>query len=95
MGRKKKRTRGARAVRQKRMLECGDPGTPTPVAVVDTNVIVELFSVHDVKREFEAKAIVLGKDAWEDPLVKYRVARARAAMLLALHFNDSCATTCS
>lgn len=66
--------------------------TEAIAAVVDTNVLVDLFSCHDVFEEYER----LGAGAAvADPRAVYRRARARESLLLAMHFQGVGAYTYS
>jgi hypothetical protein len=69
-----------------------DPNAP-PVAVLDTNVIVDFLSCHDYLTKLQPALETKGDDAWLDPQVAYRLVRARDALLLAIHFADTGATT--
>lgn len=75
--------------------ECGDPGTPTPVAVVDTNVIIDTYSYHDFIAALQPRSIVMGEASLDDPYVRYRKQRARDAVVLVMHLSRTKAVTCS
>ena len=67
-----------------------------PIAVVDTNILVDLYSWHDWLEHFESRmpAIVAVPDL-SDAKTAWRKARAREALLLALYLHKIRATTFS
>jgi hypothetical protein len=68
-----------------------------PIAVLDTNVIADIYSVHDLIDRFEA--IRDGRDVAEldldAPSLVYRRARARESLLLAMYLDRIGAATFS
>jgi hypothetical protein len=69
-----------------------DPNAP-PVAVVDANVMIDFLSCHDYLPPLVSALKTKGDEAWLDPDITYRLGRARDALLLAIHFADTGATT--
>lgn len=65
-----------------------------PVAVVDTNVLLDIYSCHDLVRSFD-RAQTMAEGARADPSFAYRLNRARESLLLAEHFHRLMASTCS
>jgi hypothetical protein len=63
--------------------------TASPIAVLDTNVFLDVHSCHDLTETY-AK---LGPAAINDLSVVYRRARARESLLVAIYFNKIKATT--
>jgi hypothetical protein len=63
------------------------------VAVLDTNVFLDIFSCHDLISTFNAAHARCGEDAMRDPAAAYRLARARDSLLLAILLHDLRATT--
>jgi hypothetical protein len=68
---------------------------PPAVAVVDTNVLLDIFSCHDLTDTFDAIHALNEHAAVDNPSVVHRRARARESLLLALYFNAIGATTYS
>ncbi len=66
---------------------------PPIVAVLDTNVKLDMYSCHDVTRTYDSAFSTLGKAAASDPQVSYRFARAKEALLLAVYLNKLGAAT--
>ena len=58
------------------------------VAVLDTNAFLDVYSCHDVLRDYEALYTNLGQAAAEDPKCVYRRARARESLLLAIYLHQ-------
>jgi len=69
--------------------------SPETRAVVDTNVLLGIYSCHDLTNTYETTHARVGIEAIDDPAVSYRRLRARESFLLALFFNDIKATTYS
>jgi hypothetical protein len=67
---------------------------PKPLAVVDTNIFLDLYSWHDWHEQFDSRtpAVVLRPDLTDATSV-WRKARAREALLLAMHLTKVKATT--
>jgi hypothetical protein len=71
-------------------------GSVKPIAVIDTNVLVDLYSWHDYLRHIEQKiAWVLANPKLDDPITVMRRARAGEALLLAIYLNKIRAVTFS
>ncbi|HEX7602584.1 MAG TPA: hypothetical protein VF316_13300, partial [Polyangiaceae bacterium] len=67
-------------------------GSPEPfVAVVDTNVLLDIFSCHNVTSMYEK----VGVEGVDSPPAVYRRARARESLLLAICFHKVGARTYS
>ncbi len=68
-----------------------------PVAVIDTNVIVDLYSWHDFNDHFEHIITYASSDnvPVNDPKSRMRVSRAREALLLAIYLHKTEVTTFS
>ncbi len=64
-------------------------------AVVDTNLLLDVYSCHDLAGAYERLLPELGERVFEQPDLKYRMARARESFLLALYFHEIRATTYS
>ncbi len=67
---------------------------PKPLAVVDTNIFLDLYSWHDWHEQFDSRtpAVVLRPDLTDAKSV-WRKARAREALLLAMYLTKIKATT--
>jgi hypothetical protein len=63
--------------------------------VLDTNVLLDVHSCHDVSTTYQRLFYTMGAAAVNDASVVYRRARARESFLLALFFNKNGLTTCS
>ena len=61
------------------------------LAVVDTNVILDVVSLHDLSQTYER----LGADGVDTPDAVYRRSRARESLLLAIYFHKAKAVTYS
>jgi hypothetical protein len=72
-----------------------NPPLPTFDAVTDTNVLLDIYSCHDLSTAYDQAYARLGGGAVDDLAVVYRRARARESLLLAMHFNKVKAATCS
>lgn len=68
---------------------------PPTIAVLDTNVLLDIFSCHDVTGRLHDLRVEGVIDAIDDPSVRYRLARAREAAVLAMYLNKIAATTYS
>lgn len=68
---------------------------PKPLAVIDTNVFVEIHSCHDLRRDFERLHAKLGNAAIEHPDITLRMQRARESAVLAMYFHSIGAHTYS
>jgi hypothetical protein len=68
---------------------------PQVVAVVDSNVLLDLISCHNYTRKFEPVWATKGDGAWRDAGVDYRGSRACDALLLAIYLDQIRATTWS
>ncbi len=79
----------------KRLKECGDRGTKKPLAVVDTNIILDTHAVHDWLATYRSRELVMGEAALTEHYVQYRTKRARESMLLAIYLDKVRAVTCS
>ena len=69
-----------------------------PVSVViDTNVFIDVHSIHDLTNDVNRLAAELGDvdAALDHPIVKFRLARARESMLLAMYLHKIKATSWS
>ncbi len=66
---------------------------PKIAAILDTNVLFEIFSCHDVMNKCDEVLNRGGEPGGRD--LAYRRERARAAVLLALAFNEQCTATYS
>lgn len=68
-----------------------------PIAVVDTNVLVDLYSWHDFHEHFERMVTWASSDPvrLDDAQSRMRIARAREALLLAIRFHKLRASTFS
>ena len=66
-------------------------GTDDLTAVVDTNVLIDIFSCHDLNQLL----MQLGEDGFLDRNAIYRRARARESLLLAIHLHSLGAKTYS
>lgn len=67
--------------------------TSDPSIVLDTNVLLDILSWHDLMATADRVHAERGDDAMLDPAVTYRLARARESTLLAIHLNRTKATT--
>lgn len=56
--------------------------------VIDTNVILELYSVHDLMRDFEESHAKKGEAAAEDPKVRFRRLRMADSLALAIALHE-------
>jgi hypothetical protein len=65
------------------------------VAVVDTNVLLDIYSWHDLLDTAERLHPLLGDAFVEDPHFAFRLARARESLLLGVYFNSIGARTYS
>lgn len=65
------------------------------LAVLDTNVFIDIHSCHDLKGTFDRLHSSLGDAAIDEPVVAYRLRRARESLLLAMYFNKNSTTTYS
>jgi hypothetical protein len=65
------------------------------LAVLDTNVFIDIHSCHDLKGTFDRLHSSLGDAAIDEPVVEYRLRRARESLLLAMYLNKISATTYS
>jgi|GEM_PF-3547858 len=74
----------------------GEPKHAAPIAILDTNVIVDLYSWHDWLDHFEPKysyaSVLVDKS---DAKSRYRIRRPREALLLAIHLHQIGAVTFS
>jgi hypothetical protein len=61
--------------------------------VLDTNVLVDIHSCHDIVRKYGERAKTLGPAAMTDRDVVFRRARAREGLLLAIYLHNVKATT--
>jgi hypothetical protein len=61
--------------------------TESPIAVIDTNVMLDVYSCADLARQYELDEDVSG------PQATFRRARARESLLLAIHLHSVEATT--
>lgn len=68
---------------------------PKPIAVIDTNVFVEIHSCRDLRSDVERLHATLGDAAMDHPDVTFRIARAREAALLAMYLHKIGAHTFS
>jgi hypothetical protein len=59
----------------------------TPIAVLDTNVMLDVYSCHDLANEYRKGGDVAGPEA------TYRRARARESLMLAIYLHSIRATT--
>lgn len=66
---------------------------PNAVAIVDTNVFLDIYSCHDAIVAYNTVYAEIGRAAVDHPKVVYRRARARESLLLALYLNKVGATT--
>jgi hypothetical protein len=66
---------------------------PNAVAIVDTNVFLDIYSCHDAIIAYNSVYAEVGRVAVDHPKVVYRRARARESLLLALHLNKIGAST--
>jgi hypothetical protein len=64
-------------------------------AVVDTNVVLDVYSCHDVAKRYDEVHSRLGIAAVDEASVVYRRTRARESLLLAIYFNKIGASTFS
>lgn len=64
-------------------------------AVVDTNVLLDVYSCHDVAKTYDDVHSRLGVAAVDERSVVYRRARAQESLWLAIYFNKIGATTFS
>ena len=64
-----------------------------PSIVLDTNVLLDILSWHDLMATANRAYAERGDNAMLDPAVTYRLARARESTLLAIHLNRTKATT--
>ena len=72
----------------------GEVGSVVPsstIAVLDTNVILDILSCHDLMQEYEE----LGEGAVDQEPMVYRRARARESLLLCMHLHGSWSDTLS
>ena len=69
--------------------------TTHPIAVVDTNVLLDIYSCHDLVGSFDLAHQSLGDGVLGDPSFLYRRERARSSLLLAVYLDRIKATTCS
>jgi hypothetical protein len=58
------------------------------VGVLDTNVVLDLHSVHDFAREYEKRHPTLGVAAIDHPEVVFRRCRARESLLLGIYLDS-------
>lgn len=79
----------------KGLKECGAKGTKRPVAVVDTNIILDTHAAHDWLATYRSRELVMGGAALDEHHVAYRTKRARESMLLAIYLDKLRAVTCS
>src|SRR5579859_7368776 len=63
------------------------------VAVIDTNVMIEIHSCHDYTGKLHPALAQMGDAGWLEPKVWYRGTRARDALLLTLYLHEIGATT--
>lgn len=68
---------------------------PETVAITDTNVLLDIYSCHDLTTTYNEAHGRLGTAARDDLAVVYRRARARESLLLATYYNKVKATTYS
>lgn len=66
---------------------------PKPVAVLDTNIILDTHSCHDLTSTLDQLYPTLGDAVLEDQRVTFRIERARESTLLAIHLHLTGATT--
>lgn len=69
------------------MLHHRTMSTKTPIAVLDTNVMLDVYSCHDLSNEYLKGGDIAG------PTATYRRARARESLLLAIYLHNIRATT--
>ena len=71
------------------------PGDPTTIqiepsqllAVVDTNVLLDIYSCHDVSNSYEQGAQIDTEAFVDSGEAVYRRARARESLILAMYFH--------
>ena len=63
------------------VLRCRNVSTESIVAVVDTNVMLDVYSCHDLEGEYDKGGDIAGPNA------TYRRARARESLLLAIYLH--------
>lgn len=68
---------------------------PRALVVLDTNVILDTHSCHDLLTKLDELVPSLGDAALDDQAVTFRLERAREAMLLAIYLHKIGATTFS
>jgi hypothetical protein len=68
---------------------------PLPIAVLDTNVKLDIFSLHDVLESHDEALLVRGGAALHERRFVYKRARARESLLLAVQLHRMRATTFS
>ena len=81
--------------RPKALPKQGFHRRPRTVAVMDTNVVLDIFSCHDLMTELDTLVPTQGADALDDEKVTFRIERAREGMLLGLHLHEIGASTFS
>jgi hypothetical protein len=70
-------------------------GVTPPSFVVDTNVLIDVFSWHAPLDEYDKLHATLGGSALDDPRFVHKIARAKESLLLLLHLNRTCTSTVS
>jgi hypothetical protein len=68
---------------QGRIEDLPDVSRLEPVAVVDTNVMMDIYSPHDLLLDLQK----FGETGLDHPQLAYRRARARESLLLAMHLS--------
>jgi tetratricopeptide (TPR) repeat protein len=68
-----------------------DRESPVPTVVVDTDVLLEIYSCHDIEDTFNPRFDKIGRAALQDPSVKHRFDRVRESILLAIYLNKTSA----
>ncbi len=71
------------------------PAVSPTLAVLDTNVFLDIHSCHDLVGTLNARHMEVGDTAVDERVVTYRLARARESVLLAIYLNKIGATTYS
>jgi hypothetical protein len=78
-----------RADRGNRHLKNRPRHQPKPIAVIDTNVFLDIHSCYDLRTKVDELHKVHGNDAVKHPDVTYRIARAKEATLLAFYLAET------
>jgi hypothetical protein len=74
-------------------MEMNNVPSEGTLAILDTNVFIDVHSCHDLIDTFDGLHATVGNAAIEDPAVTYRLARARESVLLVIYLNKIGATT--